>query len=161
MRLGFEFAAGVIAARYVAVPPAVAEGGPVKASEKELVTVIAAVALLDGSATLIAVRETPGGDGNMGGAVYVPEESTVPQEAPVQPLPESIQVTARLGAPAEFTAAAKECTAPSSIGADCGETETEMSLVTVTDEVPTSAGFSTLAACTDTEAGAGRFAGAV
>ena len=90
--------------------------GPVTAREKELVTVMVAVALLDGSATLTAVREMPGAAMKICGAVYVPVESTVPQAPPVHPLPERIQVTARLGLAAEFTVAVNDREAPSSTG---------------------------------------------
>lgn len=97
----------------------------------------------------------------MDGAVYAPEESTVPQAVPEHPLPESVQVTDRLGAPAEFTVARNGCNAPSSTEAVCGASETVMSLVTVAAELALWAGSSTLAARTDTVAGAGRLAGAV
>jgi len=135
--------------------------GPATAREKELVTVMVPVALLDGSAALIAVRETLGGATKICGAVYVPEESTVPHAAPVHPLPESIQVTDRLGLPAEFTVTENGREAPSSTGIAPGETETEMSLVTVTSEAEILELSAALVACTETEAGAGRFAGAV
>jgi hypothetical protein len=53
--------------------PAVIVEGPVRAREKELVIVMAAVPLLDGSATLTAVSETLGGAIRICGAVYIPE----------------------------------------------------------------------------------------
>ena len=109
----------------------------------------------------MAVRERLGGEMKICGAVYVPEESTVPHAAPVHPLPEIIQVTDRLGLPAEFTVAVNGRKAPSSTGIVCGETETEMSLVIVTSEAEVLELSAALVACTDTEAGAGRFAGAV
>ena len=140
--------------------PAVSVDGPVTAREKELVTVMVPVALLDGSATLVAVRETPGGEIKICGAVYVPEESTVPHSAAVHPLPESVQATARLGLPAEFTVAENGLVAPSSSGTASGETETEMSLAICTTEAEVLEESAALVACTDTEAGAGRFAGA-
>jgi hypothetical protein len=79
----------------------------------------------------------------------------------VHPLPESIQVTDRLGLPAEFTVTENGREAPSSTGIASGETKTEMSLVIVTCEAEVLEVSAALAACTDTEAGAGRFAGAV
>jgi len=135
--------------------------GPETDREKELVTLIVAVPLLEGSATLTAVRETTGGEMEICGAVYVPEESTVPHAAPAHPLPESAQVTDRLGLPAEFTVAVNGRVAPSSTGIDPGETETEMSLVIVTIEAEVLELSAVLAACTETEAGDGRIAGAV
>jgi hypothetical protein len=51
--------------------------------------------------------------------------------------------------------------APNSTDAGCGETVTEMSLVTVTCAVELLVGSATLVAATDTEAGEGRIAGAV
>jgi hypothetical protein len=117
MRLGLELAAGESVAMYVAEFPAFTEGGPATASEKELVTSMLAVPLLDGSAVLMAISETLGGAGRICGAVYVPCEFTVPHDAPMQPLPETIQVTVRLGLVAEFTVATKSCTAPNSTGA--------------------------------------------
>ena len=135
--------------------------GPVRAREKELVTVMVTVPLFAGSARLAAVSETLGGEIRICGAVYVPEESTVPHAAPKQPLPESVQVTDRLGLPAEFNVARKDREAPNSTGMLAGETETEMSLVTVTSEAEVFVVSAMLVACTDTETGEGRFAGAV
>ena len=79
----------------------------------------------------------------------------------MHPLPESIQVTDRLGLAAEFTVAVNGREAPSSTGIAMGETETEMSLVIVTIEAEVLELSAALVACTETEAGAGRFAGAV
>jgi hypothetical protein len=160
-RLGFELAAGVSVAAKAAALPAVIVDAPVTAKEKELVTAMFPVALLDGSATLTAVSERFGGEMKICGAVYVPEESTVPHAAPVHPLPESIQVTERLGLAAEFTVAVNGRKAPSSTGIATGETETEMSLVIVTIEAEVLELSAALVACTETEAGAGRIAGAV
>jgi hypothetical protein len=104
-RLGFEPAAGVSVAAKVAVVPVVTDEGPDTARENKLVTVMAPVALLDGSATLMAVTEMLGGAVRTCGAVYIPEESTAPHAAPGHPIPEITQVTLRLGLPAEFTMA--------------------------------------------------------
>jgi hypothetical protein len=112
--------------------PATTVEGPVRASEKELVTAMVAVAVLDGSATLTAMSETLGGAIRICGAAYMPEESTVPQAAPAQPVPEIIQVTDRLGLPAEFKVAVNGREDPNSTGIALGVTEMEMSLLTVT-----------------------------
>src|SRR5579863_2540641 len=88
-------------------------------------------------------------------------ELTVPQPAPAQPFPEAIQVTVRLGLPAEFTVAVKGREDPSSSAIDCGETVTEMSLVIVTCAVATLVLSATLVAWTMTEPDAGRSPGEV
>jgi hypothetical protein len=123
--------------------------------------VIAPTALFDGSATLMAVRETLGGAVRTCGAVYVPEESTVPQLAPAHPFPETIQVIARSGLPAEFTLAVKGRTAPSSTGITWGETVSEMSLVMVTAAVALFELSARLVACTVVSAGVRRSPGEV
>ena len=160
-RLGFELAAGVSVAAKVAVDPALTDAGPVTARENVLVTVIVPVPLLDGSAMLTAVREMIGGAVSISGAVYMPEESTVPHAAPAHPLPERIQVTDRSGLPAEFTVAVNGRKAPSSTGIVSGETETEISLVMVTSAVELLESSAALVACTEMETFAGRFVGAV
>jgi hypothetical protein len=100
----------------VALAPALTEEGPVTAKENELVIVIVPTPLFEGSATLMAVRETLGGAARICGAVYIPDESTVPQVVPEHPFPETSHVTARLGLPAELMVAVKGRAAPSSIG---------------------------------------------
>ena len=57
-------------------------------------TVTVADADLVESATEVAVTVTMAGLGTLAGAVYTPLELTVPQFAPVQPVPETLQVTA-------------------------------------------------------------------
>ena len=59
-RLGLEPAAGVSVAVYVAVFPALTGDGPDTARENKLAMVMVPVALLDGSATLVVVREMLG-----------------------------------------------------------------------------------------------------
>jgi hypothetical protein len=135
--------------------------GPVTASENELVTVIAARPLLEGSATLMAVTETLGGAVKTCGAVYIPVESIAPHAAPAHPTPETIQLTARLGLPAEFTVAANGRAAPSSMGIVCGETDTKMSLVMVTAAAALFELSAALVACTVTALMAGRLLGDV
>lgn len=145
----------------MAVAPAFTEAGPATVSENELVIVIAAAPLFDGSATLMALTETLGGAVRICGAVYVPAGSTAPQAAPAHPLPETIQLTARLGLPAEATVAANGRAAPSSIGMVSGETETEMSLVTVTTALALFELSAALVACTLTDPVAGKSPGEV
>ncbi len=137
------------------------EAGPATVSENELVIVIAAVPLFDGSATLIALTETLGGAVRICGAVYVPAGSTAPQAAPAHPFPKTIQLTARSGLPAEVTFAANGRAVPSSTGIVSGDTETEMSLVTVTMALALFELSAALVACTVTEPAAGRSAGEV
>ena len=62
-------------------------------------TATAAAADLVGSAWLVAVTVTDAGDGTAAGAVYRPALVIVPQAAPVQPAPESVQLTAVLLVP--------------------------------------------------------------
>jgi hypothetical protein len=73
-----------------------------------------------------------------------------------------IQLTERSGCPAaEFTVAEKERAAPSSTGMACGETDTETSLVIVTEADPVLELSAVLVASTLTTAGTGKSAGAV
>ena len=137
------------------------EAGPATVNENELVIVIAAAPLFDGSAMLIALTETPGGAVRTCGAAYVPAGSTAPQAAPAHPLPDTTQLTARSGLPAEFTVAANGRAAPSSTGIVCGDTETEMSLVTVTTAIALFELSAALVAWTSTEPDAGRSPGEV
>jgi hypothetical protein len=152
-RLGLEFAAGVRVAMKVAVLPAFTDEGPVTAKENVLVMVIVPVPLFDGSATLIAVNVTLGGAVRICGAVYAPEEFTMPHAAPTHPLPDTTQVTARLGLPAEFTVAANGFDAPSSTSGDTGKTDTEISLVIVTRDTALFEPSAALVAPTVTMAG--------
>lgn len=140
---------------------ALTDDGPATVSVKVLVRVMATAALSVGSATLTAASETPGGAIRICGAVYTPEESTVPHAPPEHAPPEINQVTARSGWPAEFNVAVKVREAPNSTGMASGMTETEMSLVIVTCAVEILELSAALVACTDTETGTGRFAGAV
>jgi len=145
----------------VAKLPVYTLAGPFTARENALVTVMLPLALFEASATLVAITEIPGGSVSICGAVYIPEESTVPHAAPVHPLAESAQFTERLGLPAELTVATKGREAPSSTSIDWGEMETEMSLVMVTAEDELAELSATLVAVTVTITGAGRIAGAV
>jgi hypothetical protein len=71
----------------------------------------AAIAALAESATEAALTVTVGGLGTLAGAVYFPAASIVPQLAPVQPVPDRLQVTAWL-APLGLTVAVNCCTPP-------------------------------------------------
>jgi hypothetical protein len=71
------------------------------------------------------------------------------------------QFTVRSGLPAELTVAVNGRVAPSSTGIVCGDTETEMSLVTVTTAVALFELSAALVACTLTELVAGRSPGEV
>jgi hypothetical protein len=141
--------------------PAFTEAGPATESKNVLVTLIVAVAILDGSATLMAIKLTLAGVGIIPGAVYVPPESTVPHATPVHPLPDSIHVTDRFGLLAEFTAAANGCAVPSSTETVLGATDTETSLVMIARALEFLLVSSALVAVTETELGAGKLAGAV
>src|SRR5712692_229897 len=159
--LGFEFGAGVSVAVNCTVAPVFTDGGPFTTSEKLLVTLIAALAALEGSATLRAVSVTLGGTGRIWAAVKSPPESTVPQAAPAQPGPPTLQSTARLGLPEPATPATNCRAAPSSTSAVGGVRLTARSLVTLTAAVAFFEGSATLVAETTTAAGEGRFCGAV
>src|SRR5260370_41507645 len=110
--------------------------------------VVVAAPLFEESATLMALTETLGGAVRICGAVYVPAGSIAPQAAWAQPLPETTQLTARSGLPAEVTVAKNGRAAPSSTGIVCGDTETERSLVTVTTADALFELSSALVACT-------------
>ena len=49
---------------------------------------------MDGSNALVALMVTVAGDGAAAGAVYSPVEEIVPQVDPLQPAPDTAQVTA-------------------------------------------------------------------
>ena len=75
------------------------------------VRVMVAEADFVASVTEVAVRVTVAGVGGVAGAAYFPVASIVPQLAPVQPVPERLQVTAWL-APLGLTVAVNCCTPP-------------------------------------------------
>jgi len=87
--------------------------------------------------------------------------STDPHADPAHPPPEIIHVTARSGLPAEFTVEVNVRAAPSSSGISDGDTESEISLVTVTAAVALFELSAALVASTLTDAGTGRWCGAV
>jgi hypothetical protein len=142
--------------------PAVTDAGPATDTLNELVITIAVALFLEESARLAAVSKTFAGAGKICGAVYVPDESTVPQASPEHPLPETLHIARRSGFPEESTVAVNGRDAPNSTAAVCGETMTEISLVIVTGEPAERWAVSAaLVALTDTVAGWGRIAGAV
>ena len=75
------------------------------------------------SAAEVAATATVGGLGIVTGAVYFPVAPIVPQLAPVQPAPETLQVTVWL-APLGPTAAVNCCESPTCTDAVPGETLT-------------------------------------
>src|SRR5207244_11580475 len=91
---------------------------------------------LVGSAANLAVTTTVGGLGTVAGAVYFPVASIAPQLAPVQPVPETVQVTAWL-APLGVTVEVNCCTRPTGTVALEGVTMTSAEggrwLLTVND----------------------------
>lgn len=94
----------MVADKFTLVPaliPAVTEPAALIARVKWLVMFILAAADLAGSATLVAVTVTAGGEGRICGAVKTPAEFTVPHAAPEQPAPVAFQITDVDGFPAE------------------------------------------------------------
>jgi len=140
--------------------PATTLAGPRAVIVKWLVTKMAASALLEGSATLVARIETLAGDGSTPGAVNVPSAPSVPHAPPPQPGPVSDHVTVPDGWPALAIAAAKDCTAPSSTLAAAGVTCTRTSLVTLTAALALLDEFAWLVASTWMALGVGITAGA-
>jgi hypothetical protein len=74
------------------------------------------------SDTLVAEMVTIAGDGAAAGAVYRPVEEIVPQVDPLQPVPDTVQVTAPFDVP--VTEATNCCLAPAVIDAVVGVTVT-------------------------------------
>jgi hypothetical protein len=103
--LGLDPATGEMVAKKSRLVPALipelTEPAALSASVKWLVMVILAVADFAGSATLVAVTVTLGGEGRICGAMKSPAEFTVPHAAPEQPAPVVFQITAVDGFPAE------------------------------------------------------------
>lgn len=159
-RLGFELAAGVTTALKLATVRVKTVEGPVSFSVKELVMVMDAAALFDGSAMLVAVSVIPVAWGRIWGAVYVPLASTTPHDAPVQPLPDNAQMIPGFGFPAEATVATNACDAPSSTEFTLGETDRETSLETCTEADALLDESSALVACTVNVGGKGSVPGA-
>ena len=110
---------------------------------------------------LVAVSVTPGGVAKICGALYIPEESTLPHAVPAHPAPEIVQITPRFGLPSEFTVAMRSREVPNGTAIDCGATITEMSLASVTRETELAPESAALVACTEMEESAGRISGAV
>lgn len=77
-----------------------------------------------GAATEVALTVTAAGFGGAGGAVYNPVAEIVPQVSPLQPAPETLQVTAWFVAPLTV---ALNCTfPPAETCAGLGDTVTEI-----------------------------------
>jgi hypothetical protein len=74
--------------------PKASEVGFREKDDGALIMVIGAVPILVESLADLAVTTTVGGLGTVAGAVYFPAASTIPQLAPVQPVPEILQATA-------------------------------------------------------------------
>jgi len=101
------------------VAPLFTEAGPVTLKVKSLLRVTVALALWEGSAAFRAVSVTLGGAGRIRGAVKSPLTSIVPQAAPLQPDPATLQFTAVLLE--LLTVAVNCCVAPSLTEAVDGE----------------------------------------
>lgn len=95
--LGLEFATGVSVAAKLPLPPAVTAEGPFTLNVKWLIIVSAMDALFDGSATLVAVSSTVGGEGSICGAVKTPFGVAVPHALPAHPAPSRVQLVAVVG----------------------------------------------------------------
>ena len=133
------------------------------------VTVIVAVPFFVPSVTEVAVNVTLAGTGTLLGAVYViaaPEAlevaDKVPHVAPLQPVPESVQVTP-LFCESFVTVAVKFCVSPVCTLGLVGATLTEITgaAVTVIVAVPCFVPSATEVAVSVTVAGLGTLAGAV
>ena len=123
----------------------------------EMVT--AAVANFVLSATLVARTETVLGEGATVGAVYKPVAETVPQAAPAQPVPVTLQVTAVFVVP--VTVSVNCCVPPARTVTVVGLTVTETTARMVTVAEADLVLSATLVAVTVTVFGAGAIAGAV
>lgn len=135
-----------------------AEVGEIFTATDGTIVAIAVLSLL-GSATDVAVTLTWAGLGTVVGAVYKPLELIVPQAFPVQPAPDTSQVT--LVSVEPVTVAVNCCCLPATTCVEAGETFTTTggSRVTAADEdLETSASE---VAVTVTDAGEGRTDGAL
>jgi hypothetical protein len=119
----------------------------------------------EGSATLVAVTLTVGGDGKAVGAVYIAEsapfDTIVPFVASPPLTPFTLQFTAVEGFPELLTLAVNPCVPPNGRPAASGETPTTMSLVIVTLAESLALASAALVAVTVTFAAAGIVAGAI
>lgn len=130
---------------------------------QEIVTV--AVADFDGSATLVAVTETLGGTGGNAGAVYIAESRPVAAIMPTVEFPPAtpltLQLTARLDAPAPVTVALKIADAAGARFAELGAMLTTIPLWIWTLAEPLAVRAAWLVAMTVTLDGDGNDCGAV
>jgi hypothetical protein len=111
------------------------------------------------SSTEVAFMVTAGGLGTVEGAVYNPEVLTVPQEAPLQPVPEIVQVT--LESAAFWTDAVNCSVEPMLTDGAAGEIVMITAAMTVTVAVADLEESAMDVAMTLTVAGLGTLAGAV
>ena len=111
-----------------------------------------------GSDTLAAVIVTVAGDGAVAGTVYSPVEEIVPQVAPLQPVPDSVQVTAVFDVP--VTEAANCCVVPTVVDTLAGVTATTITGTIIRFADADLVGSTTLVAITLTLAGVGATDGA-
>ena len=111
------------------------------------------------SATDVAVTDICGGLGTADGAVYSPLVDIVPQAAPVQPLPATLQDTALFDVP--LTVAVNCWWPPMRSCAVVGDIVSETGGMIVTDAVADLVGSATEVAVTDTCGGLGTADGAV
>jgi hypothetical protein len=123
--------------------------------------VILVVEDFEGSAALVAVNVTDGGEGKLCGAVKTPPELTAPHAAPEHPAPPTLHKTALAGLPAEVIVAGKLSWAPNSTAKVPGAIVTATSLVIVMFTVAVRVGSAELVARIATIAGNGMNWGAV
>jgi hypothetical protein len=158
---GLELGMGIKVATKLEFAPVLMAEGLLTENAKRLVSVIGAVAILDGSAALVAITMTAGEDGRICGAVNSPFALIVPHAGPAQLFPVMLQLTAVLGWPAEDTVATNVCWAPSSTEVTAGERATPRSLAIIIVAAAVFVGSATLVAWTVSTAGVGRDGGAV
>ena len=141
-----------------------AEDGEIEfALAHEIVTL--ALADFEGSAVLVAVTATLGGDGATAGAVYVAESSPVAAIAPSDEFPPAtpltLQLTAELDVPAPVTVALKFADPPGARLAELGAMLTTIPLWICTLAEPLADGAGALVAVIVTFEGEGSDCGAV
>jgi hypothetical protein len=124
----------------------------------ELMVTVADADLV-GSDNKVAVTATIGGLGALAGAVYRPLALIAPQEEPLHPLPDTLQITTALEFP--FTEALNCSCAPGFSWAEGGDTLTETPATNDTAAEAEAEGSAWAVAFTLTLGGVGRAAGAV
>lgn len=147
--LGFAPGITSIVAVNSALPLVTTLDGALKEIANPLVRCTRAEACFEGSATLCAMTVTSADDGRICGAVYFPDESTAPQLAVAQPVPETFHRTEVSRCPAEMMLAENSFTAPRSMLAEGGDSITWMSLPSVSCELSLARGSAALVAVTE------------